>query len=55
MLYCSVCHTQWEELVLKRGDKCPFVDCAGHLSEIAPTKPTKPTKPIALPFMADHE
>lgn len=48
-LYCSVCHTYWEELVLKSGDKCPFMDCAGHLSESAPTKPT------VLPFMADHE
>ncbi len=51
-LYCSVCHTRWEEAVLSPGDKCPFKDCAGHISSVMPTSPSKPSKP-SFPLLED--
>ncbi len=47
-LYCSVCHTCWEEQVLSVGGKCPFKDCAGWLSSTAPQLQPKP-KPKPKP------
>ena len=41
-LYCLKCHTKWTEQVLVSWQKCPFVDCDGKLSPVAPSGTVKP-------------
>lgn len=45
VLRCTVCHTVWTERYLWLNMKCPFRDCAGHLSfPPAPPRPPTPRK-----------
>lgn len=43
-LFCSRCHTCWIESCLGVGQKCPFRDCTGWLTAVAPRLRQKPPR-----------
>lgn len=53
-LFCSKCHTCWTESVWREWQPCPFTDCAGKLSTIAPadirTQPKARKEPPTYPL-----